>query len=66
MVLLSDTDPPKEMVEAAHRLILCGKNQGMLRRTVRVIGARQVLSTASPGSRLYSKIRDWPEWTSNP
>lgn len=54
------------MLEAAHKLILCGKSQGMLRGDVRVIGARQVGSTASPGFRLYEQIQNWPEWVSSP
>ena len=55
-----------KMLEAAHKLILCGKSQGILRGNVRVIGARQVGSTASPGLRLYEQIQSWPEWVSSP
>lgn len=55
-----------QMVEAAHKLIICGKSQGILREDVRVIGAKQVQSTASPGSKLYAQIQNWPEWAPNP
>lgn len=55
-----------KMLEAAHKLILCGKSQGILRDNVRVIGARQVGSTASPGFELYEQIQNWPEWVSSP
>ena len=51
-----------QMVEAAHKLIICGKSKGILREDVRVIGARQVQSTADPGSELYAQIQNWPEW----
>ncbi|KOC60447.1 Peptidoglycan-recognition protein SA, partial [Habropoda laboriosa] len=55
-----------KMLDAAHKLILCGKSQGILRENVRVIGAKQVGNTASPGFELYSQIQDWPEWVSQP
>ncbi|XP_076163182.1 peptidoglycan recognition protein S3 isoform X2 [Ptiloglossa arizonensis] len=55
-----------KMLEAAHKLILCGKSQGILRENVRVLGARQVGSTASPGLELFNQIQNWPEWTSQP
>ncbi|KAG5326153.1 PGPSA protein, partial [Acromyrmex heyeri] len=54
------------MVDIAHQLIKCGKSQRILRNDVRVLGGRQVSSTASPGSYLYTKIQDWPEWSSDP
>lgn len=52
------------MLDAAHQLIICGKAQGILRSDVQVIGARQVIATASPGFALYNQIQAWPEWTS--
>ena len=55
-----------KMLDAAHKLILCGKSQGILRDNVRVIVARQVVNTASPGLQLYEQIRNWPEWVSSP
>ncbi|XP_078034019.1 peptidoglycan recognition protein S3 [Augochlora pura] len=55
-----------EMLNATHNLILCGKSQGILRNDVRVVGARQVISTESPGIELYKQIQEWPEWSSNP
>lgn len=54
------------MLEAAHKLILCGKAQGILRENVRVIGGKQVSNTASPGAELHGQIQNWPEWVSNP
>ncbi|RLU18216.1 hypothetical protein DMN91_008572 [Ooceraea biroi] len=58
-------DASQEMLNAAHKLIECGKDQGILRSNVRVIGARQVRQTSSPGNQLYEQIQDWSEW-SNP
>lgn len=56
----------QKMLDVAHQLIMCGKSEGILRSNVRVIGARQVQQTASPGYQLYVQIQNWPEWTSNP
>lgn len=52
------------MIQAAHKLILCGKNDGILRPDVKVVAARQVQSTVSPGLELYRQIQNWPEWSS--
>ncbi|XP_077264682.1 peptidoglycan recognition protein S3 isoform X2 [Temnothorax americanus] len=52
------------MLNAAHQLINCGKSQGTLRNDVRVLGARQVIQTVSPGKDLYVQIQSWPEWSS--
>lgn len=54
------------MVDAAHKLILCGKSQGILRENVRVIGAKQVQPMESPGRKLYKQIQNWPEWVAVP
>ncbi|XP_053975324.1 peptidoglycan-recognition protein SA-like [Hylaeus volcanicus] len=55
-----------KMMEAAHKLILCGKSQGILRENVRVIGARQVVNIISPGLELMGQIQNWPEWVDTP
>ncbi|XP_011882784.1 PREDICTED: peptidoglycan-recognition protein SA-like [Vollenhovia emeryi] len=59
-------DASQRMLDTAHQLINCGKSQGILRSNVRVLGGRQVIQTASPGSDLYVQIQDWPEWSSEP
>jgi len=61
-LLVLDKDPNQTMLNNAYKLIECGKDQGILRNNVRVIGARQVTQTASPGNQLYAQIQDWPEW----
>lgn len=65
-VIFSDKQASQKMLDVAHQLIMCGKSEGILRSNVRVIGARQVQQTASPGYQLYVQIQNWPEWTSNP
>lgn len=54
------------MLDAAHKLILCGKKRGILKEDVRVLGAKQVISTVSPGAQLYEQIRNWEEWSALP
>ena len=54
------------MVNAAYKLILCGKSQGILRENVRVIGAKQVQNVISPGIHLQNQIKNWPEWVATP
>jgi len=57
-------DASQKMLDAAHQLIKCGKSQKILRNNVRVLGARQVQNTVSPGSRLYIQMQNWTEWSS--
>ncbi|XP_011314862.1 peptidoglycan recognition protein [Fopius arisanus] len=59
-------EPSQKMVDAAHKLIACGKEQLMVRPDVKVLGASQVTGTVSPGKKLYEKIQSWPEWASVP
>jgi len=61
-LLILDKNVSQIILNTAHKLIECGKDQGILRSNVRVIGARQVTQTASPGNELFAQIQDWPEW----
>lgn len=61
-----DKNASQKMLNTAHKLIQCGKSQGVLRSNVHVIGGRQVSATASPGRQLYAQIQNWSEWISNP
>lgn len=61
-----DISASQKMMNAAHKLIVCGKSKGVLRDDVRVVGGRQISLTESPGRALYGQIQDWPEWTADP
>ncbi|XP_012287880.1 peptidoglycan-recognition protein 1 [Orussus abietinus] len=61
-----DKPASQKMLDVAHDLIKCGKSLGILRRSVKVLNARQVSSTLSPGSELARQIESWPEWASEP
>lgn len=65
-ISFSEKQASQKMLNAAHQLIECGKSQGILRSNVRVLGARQVQQTVSPGYQLYTQIQEWPEWVSSP
>ncbi|KAK2579295.1 hypothetical protein KPH14_008253 [Odynerus spinipes] len=60
-----EKDASQKMLDAAHKLIRCGISEGILRENVRVVAARQIQATASPGFNLFTQIQSWPEWTSN-
>lgn len=62
MFFVLDKDASDKMLNAAHKLIRCGISQGVLRENVRVIAARQIRATVSPGFNLYTQIQNWPEW----
>ncbi|XP_076293583.1 peptidoglycan recognition protein S3 [Lasioglossum baleicum] len=61
-----DTSASEKMLNAAHKLIVWGKSQEILRDDVRVIGARQAVNIISPGNKVYEQIQNWPEWVSTP
>ncbi|XP_046382324.1 peptidoglycan-recognition protein SB1-like isoform X2 [Ischnura elegans] len=57
--------PSREQVRATKRLIECGVKRGKIRRNYRLIGHLQISSTDCPGSILYDRIKEWPNWFSN-
>nr|UVJ49772.1 peptidoglycan recognition protein [Grapholitha molesta] len=60
----SDQPTPKALA-AAKALIKCGVTKGHLKADYKVVGARQLIATESPGRKLYHEIRSWPDWTDN-
>lgn len=65
-VIFSETEPPQKMLDVARKLIDCGKMAGLLKNDVKILGARQLISTLSPGIKLYEKIQTWSDWVSSP
>ncbi|XP_043283339.1 peptidoglycan-recognition protein 2-like [Venturia canescens] len=61
-----ETEPPRQMMEAARKLIDCGKSGEFLKNDVKILGARQLVSTLSPGDKLYEKIQHWSDWVTSP
>ncbi|CAD7090194.1 unnamed protein product [Hermetia illucens] len=62
----SDELPSEKALQAAKSLLACGVSNGYLARNYRLLGARQVISTESPGLELYGEIQDWDNWVPKP
>lgn len=55
--------PNSAAVRAAKALLECGVALGELERNYKLLGARQVSSTTSPGLKLHREIQTWPNWS---
>jgi N-acetylmuramoyl-L-alanine amidase len=53
-------------LEALKRFLKCGVEDEELAEHYKLLGARQVSATKSPGLALYQEIQTWPEWAENP
>lgn len=62
LFLFPEDDPNPDAVKAATDLMKCGVDVGHLKADYKVVAHRQLISTESPGRRLYQEIRTWPEW----
>ncbi|CAG9761211.1 unnamed protein product [Ceutorhynchus assimilis] len=61
----SDNRPSEKMLKALKNLLACGLELGELHKEYKLLGARQVMATASPGSALFSEIKTWAHFTRN-
>lgn len=66
LIFLIDSLPTNAALNAAKKLLKCGVKLGELDRNYRLLGGRQVISSASPGLELYNVIQDWDNWVSAP
>lgn len=57
------TLPSEEALQAGKDLLACGVKLGELTTDYSLFGAKQLASTASPGSKLYNRIRNWHHFT---
>ncbi|GJQ84802.1 PGRPS1 [Trypoxylus dichotomus] len=55
--------PNKKMLDAAKDLILCSVEMGELKYQYKLLGARSVKKTESPGGALYREIQNWRGFT---
>lgn len=62
----NDKLPSSEALTAGKKLLNCGVEKGELSIRFKLLGARQVLATVSPGLELYNEIQEWDNWTSKP
>nr|Q765P4.1 RecName: Full=Peptidoglycan-recognition protein 1; AltName: Full=Hd-PGRP-1; Flags: Precursor [Holotrichia diomphalia]BAD08316.1 peptidoglycan recognition protein-1 [Holotrichia diomphalia] len=58
--------PSREMLDAAKDLIVCAIELGELTRGYKLLGARNVKATKSPGDKLYREIQNWEGFTRRP
>ncbi|GJQ80278.1 PGRPS1 [Trypoxylus dichotomus] len=58
--------PNQKQLKAAQKLIQCGEELGELDRRYRLLGARSVSATESPGLALFRELTSWKGFTRNP
>ncbi|KAF2881225.1 hypothetical protein ILUMI_24949 [Ignelater luminosus] len=54
--------PPSVQLQAAKDLLECGVKLGELSENYKLYGGKQVISTESPGAKLFKKIKKWPHF----
>nr|XP_033328400.1 peptidoglycan-recognition protein LC-like [Megalopta genalis] len=58
--------PNNRQLHAAKKLIELGVKKGKITKNYKLLGHRQVSATLSPGDVLFSIIKTWPHWSSDP
>lgn len=58
--------PDDIQLKTARTFLECAVKSGELSSNYILIGAKQVSATLSPGRRLYSKIKSWPNYVADP
>ncbi|XP_018574112.1 peptidoglycan-recognition protein LF-like [Anoplophora glabripennis] len=54
--------PPKNQIAAFKKLVGKGVELGYLEKDYKILGARQLYGTESPGTALQKEIETWPHW----
>uniref|UniRef100_T1GQY8 Peptidoglycan-recognition protein n=1 Tax=Megaselia scalaris TaxID=36166 RepID=T1GQY8_MEGSC len=57
-----DELPSQSALNAVHKLLHCGVKKGELHRRYKLVGARQISATDSPGRTLYIELQDWDHY----
>ncbi|CAH0716099.1 unnamed protein product, partial [Brenthis ino] len=57
--------PPKHQVEACEKIIAQGVRLGKLTNDYKLFAHRQLMSTLSPGDKVYDIIKTWPHFVKN-
>lgn len=58
--------PPSRQIIACKQLLQKGVELGYLKKDYKLLAARQVSTTQSPGDSFYEDIKTWPHWAENP
>lgn len=63
---MSSTDelPTREALNAAKNLLSCGVEKGELHRRYKLVAARQISITDSPGRKLFVELQEWDHYKS--
>ncbi|KAG7313206.1 hypothetical protein JYU34_000305 [Plutella xylostella] len=54
--------PPQQQLDACKKLLRIGVETGKLAKDYKLLAHRQLMSTASPGDKLYDIIKEWPHF----
>ena len=55
-------EPTNQQIEATLKLLDAGLIHNKLAKDYKLVGAKQVMKTDSPGDKLYEVIRNWKHW----
>lgn len=58
--------PTDNQLLACKRLIERGVQLGYVRKDYKLVGARQLQTTQSPGTKLFEELKKWPHWSETP
>ncbi|XP_023948746.1 peptidoglycan-recognition protein LE-like isoform X2 [Bicyclus anynana] len=61
----NNDSPPKQQIEACEKIIKQGVKLGKLRKDYKLFAHRQLMSTLSPGDKVFDIIKEWPHFVSN-
>ncbi|KAJ8929939.1 hypothetical protein NQ314_017304 [Rhamnusium bicolor] len=58
--------PPLNQIVAFKKLIEKGVELGYIQKDYKILAARQLYGTESPGATFYKEIQTWPHWSKEP
>lgn len=58
--------PPQRQIAACKQLIAKGVELGYIKKDYKLLAARQLQTTQSPGAALYEDIKTWDHWSKAP
>ncbi|XP_055843403.1 peptidoglycan-recognition protein SA-like [Episyrphus balteatus] len=62
----TDKLPSRKALNAAKKLLHCGVTLGELGPRFKLLAARQVQGTISPGLPIYGEMQEWDNWSESP
>nr|CAH7742852.1 unnamed protein product [Callosobruchus chinensis] len=58
--------PPANQIAAFHHLMKVGVELGFLTKDYKVVAAKQLMATLSPGEAFYRVMKSWEHWSPKP